>query len=1102
MESIIVSVRFRPLSEQEQQAQYDLVKANQAKFKGSFCTDIWKVLPQPHNTIINTKTKQTFTYDNVFDKDNQNQEVFDSVAKPLVHSALNGINVTIFAYGQTSSGKTFTMRGKKSSPGLIPLTIKELFDTIQTYQNREYLLKVSYLEVYNEMVNDLLDPSKVNLEIRESLEKGIYVDKLTEVEVSCQQDAYTHLISGESNRKFGETSMNAQSSRSHTVFRVTIESCASDNSSSAVVSQLNLVDLAGSEGVQKTKAEDLRMREGSSINKSLLSLSTVIQRLSEAASKGVKPFVNYRNSKMTRLLQPSLSGNSRTSIICNVTPALTHFQETNNTLQFGAKAKRIKTNAKVNEILNNESSLKTAQEELKRLQMQIETLSGQLQDKENEISRLRQSENEKDSYYHEVLEKLESENSELKQTLLENEKRINEISGKIIHSRSSMSQMHTPASNEERKRGVQSSLMKSRYRYSEFPDTSHYIEAVESLVMEKDQELETLKQEIQRQKVLYEEKFQQSVMETEMLGHLESSKNEIAAENEDLKQQIEQMKAETENYFYQAQEEKANWQVEFDKLTAQVQTLQSTLKEYEEQNTALVFDQIINEKEQALQAYKRLESELQEKNRQNEWQQTNLESLFKQVEEQYITNSEQSEQIQELHKLLEAHQNTQQNYQEIQKMLQTAVSEAETSKKELTETQEEFQAMQTHYEQQEYSMKHTISKLENSKEKLTKKLYLATKDQEHLQDQLNTLKKTLETLEFTKEDLESTVRELKEKNQSLETDLKQNISYFNELADMCESLNKKAQEDQELLDSYKTQLQAKQETEQELDKATEEKLLIEQELLDYKYKNQNLKDKLQTANQTIEESEEIQKAYEQLEQENVQLTTKIENFEKQTQENKLKLEKMLNDYLEKNSCLNQQLIEKDNEISNLKSEIYQLKETSILESDPKELQELNQKLLDKEQECQSLLRQINYKRMRSDLLDEEMVKEISQSERHELVSKITESEHEHKKTQEELSKLQKTYEDLKLDNDLKKHTIKSLANQKRDLEKRVKELEEDLSDLRIELREAHSETKENNPVIPRKGQKKQGYLPSEIKNSKRKFKNHFSPAPSSQCESQ
>ena len=151
------------------------------------------VISHRENKIFlkNNREAMEFSFDCVLGQFSSQEDVFKKLSY-LGEEVLAGFAATVFAYGQTGSGKTFTMRGKKSSPGLIPLTIKELFDTIQTHQNREYLLKVSYLEVYNEMVNDLLDPSKVNLEIRESLEKGIYVDKLTEVEVSCQQDAYTH----------------------------------------------------------------------------------------------------------------------------------------------------------------------------------------------------------------------------------------------------------------------------------------------------------------------------------------------------------------------------------------------------------------------------------------------------------------------------------------------------------------------------------------------------------------------------------------------------------------------------------------------------------------------------------------------------------------------------------------------------------------------------------------------------------------------------------------------------------------------------------------------------------------------------------------------
>lgn len=360
MENILVTVRFKPFVQ---------TKREEIE-KGSKVIENWRIINNPRNIVMNQRTKQSFTYDYVFNETSSNSEIFETIALPLVKSALEGMNCTIFAYGQTSSGKTFTIQGTPMDPGLISQSLDYIFTFLKENQ-RKCRTKISYLEVYNEQVNDLLDTSKTNLEIRERQDKGIYVEKLSECEVESKEEAFELLAIGDSNRKTGETYMNQYSSRSHSVFKINLEI---DFLVSTLYSQINFVDLAGSEGVQKTKCEDLRLREGSNINKSLLSLSSVIQQLSKA--KAGKNFVNFRDSKMTRLLQPALTGNSKTAVICTVNPDPSHYQETMNTLLFGSKAKTIKTEVSINTILLNEELVKNIGEENRKIierNMEIET---------------------------------------------------------------------------------------------------------------------------------------------------------------------------------------------------------------------------------------------------------------------------------------------------------------------------------------------------------------------------------------------------------------------------------------------------------------------------------------------------------------------------------------------------------------------------------------------------------------------------------------------------------------------------------------------------------------------------------------------------------
>ncbi|XP_068652017.1 kinesin-like protein KIN-7O isoform X2 [Aristolochia californica] len=306
MERIHVSVRARPISPEDAR------------------TSPWRISV---NSISNTNQSLKYEFDRIFGEECRTRDVYEAQTKKIVAAAVGGFNGTIFAYGQTSSGKTYTMRGSKSEPGVIPLAVQDLFHFIQKDADREFLLRMSYMEIYNEEINDLLAPEHRKLQIHESLERGIYVAGLQEEIVSSAEQVLDFMEFGESHRHIGETNMNVYSSRSHTIFRMIIESRdrieeeGVDSSCDAVrVSVLNLVDLAGSERAAKTGAEGVRLKEGSHINKSLMTLGTVINKLSEGVeSQG--GHVPYRDSKLTRILQPSLGGNANTAIICNITLA-------------------------------------------------------------------------------------------------------------------------------------------------------------------------------------------------------------------------------------------------------------------------------------------------------------------------------------------------------------------------------------------------------------------------------------------------------------------------------------------------------------------------------------------------------------------------------------------------------------------------------------------------------------------------------------------------------------------------------------------------------------------------------------------------------------
>ncbi|KAL8554411.1 hypothetical protein ACS0TY_002561 [Phlomoides rotata] len=304
-----------------------------------------------------------FMFDHVACEGIDQETLFRMVGLPMVENCLSGYNSCMFAYGQTGSGKTYTMLGDiddlevKPSPnrGMTPRIFEFLFARIRAEEESrrdeqlKYYCKCSFLEIYNEQITDLLDPSSSNLMIREDMKKGVYVENLSEFDVQTVGDILQLLIQGSSNRKVAATNMNRESSRSHCVFTCVIESrWEKDSTTNFRFSRLNLVDLAGSERQKSSGAEGERLKEAANINKSLSTLGHVIMVLVDVAH-GKPRHVPYRDSRLTFLLQDSLGGNSKTMIIANVSPSICSAAETLNTLKFAQRAKLIQNNAIINE---------------------------------------------------------------------------------------------------------------------------------------------------------------------------------------------------------------------------------------------------------------------------------------------------------------------------------------------------------------------------------------------------------------------------------------------------------------------------------------------------------------------------------------------------------------------------------------------------------------------------------------------------------------------------------------------------------------------------------------------------------------------------------
>ncbi|ESW07912.1 hypothetical protein PHAVU_009G003000 [Phaseolus vulgaris] len=356
-EKILVLVRLRPLNEKE-------VEVNEvADWE---CINDTTILYR--NTLREGSTfPSAYTFDRVFRGDCSTKQVYEEGAKAIALSVVGGINSSIFAYGQTSSGKTYTMIG------ITEYAVADIFDYIRKHEERAFVLKFSAIEIYNEIIRDLLSSENTPLRLRDDPERGPIVEKLIEETLRDWMHLKELLSFCEAQRQVGETYLNDKSSRSHQIIRLTIESSAREfmgkSSSTTLAASLNFVDLAGSERASQALSAGSRLKEGCHINRSLLTLGTVIRKL----SKGRHGHINYRDSKLTRILQPSLGGNSRTAIICTLSPARCHVEQTRNTLLFACCAKQVTTKAQVNVVMSDKVLVKQLQKEVARLESELRT---------------------------------------------------------------------------------------------------------------------------------------------------------------------------------------------------------------------------------------------------------------------------------------------------------------------------------------------------------------------------------------------------------------------------------------------------------------------------------------------------------------------------------------------------------------------------------------------------------------------------------------------------------------------------------------------------------------------------------------------------------
>jgi len=392
-ENVKVVVRVRPLNSGETKEGYRMItKVN--TIDGTIKVEM------PKRDANNAETPaKIFTFDTVFAPEVKQVDVYNRVARPIVCNVLEGYNGTIFAYGQTGTGKTFTMEGDRSVPelkGIIPNSFAHIFGHIaKSGDDKNFLVRVSYLEIYNEEVQDLLGKDQqARLEVKERPDVGVYVKDLSTAIVNNADDMDKIMTLGNKNRSVGATMMNAHSSRSHAIFTTTIE-CAekgADKQTMFRVGKLHLVDLAGSERQSKTGASGQRLKEATKINLSLSTLGNVISALVD----GKSTHVPYRNSKLTRLLQDSLGGNSKTLMFANVGPADYNYDETISTLRYANRAKSIKNKAKINED-PKDALMKQYQKEIEELKRLLEDGSEDITATEDEDGEASEGERDDDN---------------------------------------------------------------------------------------------------------------------------------------------------------------------------------------------------------------------------------------------------------------------------------------------------------------------------------------------------------------------------------------------------------------------------------------------------------------------------------------------------------------------------------------------------------------------------------------------------------------------------------------------------------------------------------------------------------------------------------
>ncbi|KAG9394085.1 Kinesin motor domain [Carpediemonas membranifera] len=402
--NVVIAVRIRPESKIEREKKHPRIISRVSE-------DMLFFDPEPssyhgaNNVVAMVQSKRcpvrrryknlSFQFDSVLENAT-NEHVFKATAEKMLDPVFDGINATVFAYGATGAGKTFTMMGEPNHniQGVMMLTMRDVFRRKQEATDKRIKVVVSYIEIYNEQIHDLLAPPVKGkarvLDLREDRTRGMVIAGLSEEVLDSADDALSIIARGTANRTQFATAANMQSSRSHAVFQVRIEQCDSTAAITEpmLVSKLSLIDLAGSERACRTQNKGTRLVEGAAINKSLLALGNCINALCHPPANGRRQFVPYRNSKLTRLLKDSLGGSCRTCMIANISPSGYNYEDTLNTLNYANRAKEIKTTATRNIVTVKHSAVEH-QRIIKDLQLEVMRLKGTIAELREENARLR-----------------------------------------------------------------------------------------------------------------------------------------------------------------------------------------------------------------------------------------------------------------------------------------------------------------------------------------------------------------------------------------------------------------------------------------------------------------------------------------------------------------------------------------------------------------------------------------------------------------------------------------------------------------------------------------------------------------------------------------